>query len=53
MNCTADASARYSRCRETLALIMGEFLTGDALMSYWKKERDVHETMLRNMGVLK
>jgi putative tricarboxylic transport membrane protein len=33
--------------------LQGEFLTGDALMSYWKKERDVHETMLRNMGVLK
>ena len=33
--------------------LQGEFLTGDALMSYWMKERDVHETMLRNMGVLK
>ena len=33
--------------------LQGEFLTGDALMSYWKKERDVHETMLKNMGVLK
>jgi len=33
--------------------LQGEFLTGDALMAYWIKERDVHETMLKNMGVLK
>jgi tripartite-type tricarboxylate transporter receptor subunit TctC len=33
--------------------LQGEFLSGDALMSYWKRERDVHETMLKNMGVLK
>jgi putative tricarboxylic transport membrane protein len=33
--------------------LQGEFLTGDALMAYWVKERDVHETMLKNMGVLK
>lgn len=32
--------------------LQGEFLSGDALMSYWKRERDVHETMLKNMGVL-
>jgi hypothetical protein len=28
-------------------------LTGDALMSYWKKERDVHEVMLKEMGAIK
>jgi tripartite-type tricarboxylate transporter receptor subunit TctC len=33
--------------------LQGEFLTGDALMSYWKKERGIHKTMLMNMGVLK
>jgi tripartite-type tricarboxylate transporter receptor subunit TctC len=27
-------------------------LQGDALMSYWKKERDIHEVMLKNMGVI-
>lgn len=32
--------------------LQGEYLTGDALMSYWKKERDVHEKMLKKMGVL-
>ncbi|MDH3219503.1 MAG: tripartite tricarboxylate transporter substrate-binding protein [Gammaproteobacteria bacterium] len=33
--------------------LQGELLSGDALMSYWKKERDVHRTMLKNMGVIK
>ena len=33
--------------------LQGELLTGNALMSYWKKERDVHRVMLKNMGVLK
>jgi tripartite-type tricarboxylate transporter receptor subunit TctC len=32
--------------------LQGDLLTGDALMSYWKKERDIHETMLKNMGAL-
>ena len=32
--------------------LQGEYLTGDALMSYWLKERDVHEQMLKKMGVL-
>jgi tripartite-type tricarboxylate transporter receptor subunit TctC len=32
--------------------LQGEYLTGDALMSYWLKERDVHEKMLKKMGVL-
>jgi tripartite-type tricarboxylate transporter receptor subunit TctC len=33
--------------------LQGEYLSGDALMSYWKKERDVHEVMLRKMGAIK
>ncbi len=32
--------------------LQGDLLTGDALMSYWKKERDIHEVMLKNMGAL-
>ncbi|MDC1286648.1 tripartite tricarboxylate transporter substrate-binding protein [Gammaproteobacteria bacterium] len=32
--------------------LQGDYLTGDALMSYWLKERDVHEKMLKKMGVL-
>jgi len=33
--------------------LQGDLLQGDALMSYWKKERDVHEVMLKNMGAIK
>jgi tripartite-type tricarboxylate transporter receptor subunit TctC len=33
--------------------LQGEFLTGNALMEYWVSERNVHEKMLKNMGVLK
>ncbi|MCP4431681.1 MAG: tripartite tricarboxylate transporter substrate binding protein [Gammaproteobacteria bacterium] len=33
--------------------LQGSLLQGDALMSYWKKERDIHEIMLKNMGVIK
>ena len=33
--------------------LQGDFLTGDALMEYWVKERDIHETMLREMGAIK
>lgn len=33
--------------------LQGDPLSGDALMAYWKKERDVHEAMLKEMGVLK
>ena len=33
--------------------LQGEFLTGDALMSDWMKERDVHEVMLKKMGAIK
>ena len=33
--------------------LQGDLLQGDALMSYWMKERDVHEVMLKNMGAIK
>ena len=33
--------------------LQGDLLQGDALMSYWMKERDVHELMLKNMGAIK
>jgi tripartite-type tricarboxylate transporter receptor subunit TctC len=33
--------------------LQGDLLTGDALMSYWLKERDVHEVMLKKMGAIK
>jgi len=32
--------------------LQGDLLQGDALMSYWMQERDVHEVMLKNMGAL-
>ena len=32
--------------------LQGDPLSGDALMTYWKKERDVHEAMLKEMGAL-
>jgi tripartite-type tricarboxylate transporter receptor subunit TctC len=33
--------------------LQGEFMTGDGLVKYWKREKDVHETMLRKMGAIK
>jgi tripartite-type tricarboxylate transporter receptor subunit TctC len=33
--------------------LQGEFMTGDALMKYWKRENKVQETMLRKMGAIK
>jgi tripartite-type tricarboxylate transporter receptor subunit TctC len=32
--------------------LQGDLLTGDALMSYWKSEREIHRVMLKNMGVI-
>lgn len=32
--------------------LQGDALEGQALMDYWKKERDVHEAMLKKMGAL-
>ena len=30
--------------------LQGEFMTGDELLSYWKRERDIHEKMLKDIG---
>jgi len=32
--------------------LQGDPLEGQALMDYWKKERDVHKAMLKKMGAL-
>ena len=45
-------SAKWQEYR-TKKSLQGDLLTGDALMSYWKKERDIHEGMLRKMGAIK
>ncbi len=46
------ASEEWSTYR-TKKSLQGELLQGDALLSYWKKERDVHEAMLKKMGAIK
>ncbi|NKC17013.1 MAG: tripartite tricarboxylate transporter substrate binding protein [Gammaproteobacteria bacterium] len=30
--------------------LQGDFMTGAELQAYWKRERDIHATMLRNIG---
>ena len=45
-------SAKWQEYRNKRSL-QGELLTGDALMSYWLKQREVHRVMLKNMGVIK
>jgi tripartite-type tricarboxylate transporter receptor subunit TctC len=32
--------------------LQGDLLTGDALMSYWIEERDIHREMLKKMGAI-
>ena len=44
-------SAKWQEYR-TKKSLQGDLLTGDALMSYWLNERDVHEEMLKKMGAL-
>lgn len=44
-------SKKWQSYRKKKAL-QGDALSGDALMSYWKKERDIHEAMLKKMGAL-
>ena len=44
-------SAKWQDYR-TKKSLQGDLLTGDALMKYWLQERDVHEEMLKKMGVL-
>lgn len=45
-------SAKWQEYR-TKKSLQGDLLTGNALMSYWKNERDIHEVMLRDMGAIK
>jgi putative tricarboxylic transport membrane protein len=45
-------SAKWQDYR-TKKSLQGDLLTGDALMSYWKTERDIHEVMLKKMGAIK
>lgn len=33
--------------------LQGEFMTGDALVNYWKREKNIHEDMLKKMGAIK
>ena len=33
--------------------LQGEFLTGDALMSYWLREKEVQKAILIKMGAIK
>jgi len=44
-------SAKWQEYR-TKKSLQGDLLTGDALMSYWKSEREIHRVMLKNMGVI-
>jgi tripartite-type tricarboxylate transporter receptor subunit TctC len=33
--------------------LQGDWMTGDALMKYWKVQKDIHEDMLKKMGAIK
>ncbi len=33
--------------------LQGDFMTGDALKSYWIKELGIHKGMLKKMGAIK
>jgi len=44
-------SEEWQTYRNKRALV-GEPLSGDALMAYWKRERDIHREMLKKMGAL-
>jgi len=45
-------SEKWQTYRKKKALV-GDALAGDALMDYWKKERDIHKQMLMDMGAIK
>ena len=61
---SADAAAYYQglfqkvfdseewQTYRTKKSLQGDMLTGNALMDYWKKERDIHEVMLKKMGAI-
>lgn len=44
-------SAEWQEYR-TKKSLQGEFLSGQSLMDYWVKERDVHRAMLQKMGAI-
>ena len=44
-------SAEWQKYRKDKSL-QGELLTGDKLMDYWKREREVHRKMLVEMGAI-
>ncbi len=33
--------------------LQGDFMTGQALMDYWKREKEIHRVMLKKMGEIK
>ncbi len=33
--------------------LQGDFMTGQALMDYWKREKEIHRAMLKKMGEIK
>ncbi len=37
----------------TKKALVGEALTGEELMAYWKEQRAIHKTMLKKMGAIK
>ena len=45
-------SEEWQSYRNKRALV-GDPLAGDALMEYWKRERDIHRQMLIKMGAIK
>ena len=45
-------SAEWQKYKKDKSLL-GDFLTGDDLMTYWKRERDIHKTILTNIGEIK
>jgi tripartite-type tricarboxylate transporter receptor subunit TctC len=62
---SADAKAYYEKLftevfnspewqeYRTKKSLQGDLLTGDALMDYWKREREIHRKMLIKMGAIK
>ena len=45
-------SDEWQTYRKKRALV-GDPLSGQALMDYWKRERDIHREMLVKMGAIK
>ncbi|MCH7793677.1 MAG: tripartite tricarboxylate transporter substrate binding protein [Proteobacteria bacterium] len=62
---SADAAAYYQNLFKTVydsdewqaykkkKSLLGDFMTGSALMDYWKNERAVHKTILTDIGEIK